>query len=329
MTATAPVAPAPVAPALVAVDAGPFVTLQDTGRIGWQRFGVARSGAMDPDALATANLLVGNPADAAALEFAHVGGAFRLAATSCRIAVAGGFFAVTVAGRPIRPYTTATVLRGQTVRVGASRDAVWGYVAVSNGFDVPLQLGSRSTHARSGIGGLHGRAVRTGDILPLAHDTVHAAPERRLAALPDRRGFLRVVLGPQHDLFTPESLEVFLAGAYTVSNQMDRLGYRLEGPVLQHTHDHNIISDGLVAGCIQVPGSGVPIVLMRDAQLPGGYPKIATVIGADLGRLAQARPGTHVRFQSVSVAQAQAAHASFLASMARRGDDILEVDVGL
>ena len=312
------------APGLVAVEPGPFVTLQDTGRVGWQRFGVSRSGAMDVDALATANILAGNAPNEAALEFAHVGGMFRLQATSCRIGIAGGHFTVSVDGRPVRPYTSATVLRGQTVRIGVARNAIWGYVAVSGGFAIPRQLGSLSTHARSGIGGLGGRAVQAGDVLPLAADAVLAAPERHLAELPDRRGPVRVVLGPQDDLFTDEAVELFRSATFLITPQMDRLGYRLDGPLLQHAHDHNIISDGLVAGCIQVPGSGAPIVLMRDAQLPGGYPKIATVIGADLGRLAQMRPGTPVRFATVGVSEAQSAHRAFAAAMAARQAAVTE-----
>ena len=312
-------------PGLVAVEPGPFVTVQDRGRVGWQRFGVSRAGAMDMDALATANILAGNDPHAAALEFAHVGGTFRLQATSCRIGVAGGHFAVSVAGRPVPPYTSATVLRGQMVRIGVARDAIWGYVAVSGGFGIPLQLGSRSTHARSGIGGLDGRTVHAGDVLPLNTDAVLAAPERRLSELPDRRGPVRVVLGPQDDLFADDAVELFQSATFQITPHMDRLGYRLDGPKLRHARDHNIISDGLVAGCVQVPGSGSPIVLMRDAQLPGGYPKIATVISADLGRLAQMRPGTPVRFVPVALAEAHAAQRSFTAAMANRASAVVEV----
>ena len=316
-------------PGLVAVEPGPFVTLQDAGRFGWQRFGVSRSGAMDMDALATANILAGNVPMEAALEFAYVGGTFRLQSTSCRIGVAGGHFAVSVDGRAVRPYTSATVLRGQTIRIGVARDAIWGYVAVSGGFAVPRQLGSLSTHSRSGIGGLDGRTIRAGDVLPLETDAVMAAPERHLAELPDRRGPVRVMLGPQDDLFTAEAVELFLSSTFHVTPQMDRLGYRLEGPVLQHAHGYNIISDGLVAGCIQVPGSGAPIVLMRDAQLPGGYPKIATVITADLGRLAQMRPGTPVRFVPVALHDAQEVQRSFSAAMAARPTAVVEAPPGV
>ena len=310
--------------ALLAVAPTPFVTLQDAGRRGWQRFGVSRSGAMDVEALAAANMLVGNPSDTAALEFAHAGGVFRLQATSCRIAIGGGHFAAFVDDRPIPAYTTATLLRGQTLRVGGARDAVWGYIAVSGGFEAAMQLGSHSTHARSGIGGFMGRAVQEGDELPLASDWVQAAPERKLTSFPDRRGPVRVVMGPQQDFFTDEAIGLFLAADYQVTNQMDRLGYRLEGPALAHTDDYNIISDGLVAGCIQVPGSRAPIVLMRDAQPPGGYPKIATVISVDFGRLAQMRPGMHLRFKAVSVEHAHVLRQIQLAGTAATRAGIVE-----
>ncbi len=310
--------------ALIAVAPTPFVTLQDAGRRGWQRFGVSRSGAMDLEALAAANALVGNPADTAALEFAHAAGSFKVAATSCRIAVTGGHFAVSVDNCPIPPFTTATLLRGQTLQVGGSRDAVWGYIAVTDGFNLPLQLGSHATHARSGIGGFDGRAVAEGDALELASDWVRAAPERRLMSLPDRRGPIRVVMGPQNEFFTDTAVNEFLSAEYNTTYQMDRLGYRLDGPVLAHSAGFNIISDGLVAGCIQVPGSGAPIVLMRDAQPPGGYPKIATVVSADLGRLAQMRPGTRLRFKAVDVGYAHTLRANFLAGMTARHDSITE-----
>ncbi|MBU6500191.1 MAG: allophanate hydrolase, partial [Rhodospirillales bacterium] len=172
------------APALLAVAPTPFVTVQDAGRQGWQRFGVSRSGAMDIAALAMANALVGNPAGMAALEFAHAAGAFRLDATSARIAVTGGRFACFVDDWPIPPFTTFTLTRGQTLRVGGAPDAVWGYIAVAQGFDIPAQLGSQSTHARSGIGGFAGRVLREGDALPLASDWVRAEPERTLRLPP-------------------------------------------------------------------------------------------------------------------------------------------------
>jgi 5-oxoprolinase (ATP-hydrolysing) subunit C len=302
--------------ALIAIAPAPLVSLQDAGRTGWQRFGVSRSGAMDVKALAVANALVGNPADTPALEFAYTAGEFRLAATSCRVAVAGGRFTGFVDDRPIPAYTTATMTRGQTLRIGGAPDAVWGYLAVAGGFDLPLRLGSHSTHVRSGIGGFAGRFIREGDVLGLLNDRVHAEPERTLLppALP--AGPLRVVMGPQEDFFTPEAIATFLSAEYRTTHQMDRLGYRLDGPALEHAKGYNIISDGIVPGCIQVPGGGTPIVLLRDAQPPGGYPKIATLVSPDLGRLAQMRPGTPLRFTAIDIDQAHALRRQFVAGLA-------------
>lgn len=302
--------------ALIAVAPGPFVSLQDAGRVGWQRFGLSRAGAMDQRALAMANSLVGNPPATAALEFAYAAGTFRLEATSCRIAVAGGRFAVYIDDWPIQPLTSATLMRGQTLRIGGAPDAVWGYLAVAQGFDVPPQLGSHSTHVRSGIGGFAGRFLTEGDVLPLASDWVRAEIERVLRPPPMRRGPLRVVMGPQEDFFTPEAIATFLSAEFRTTHLMDRLGYRLDGPRIEHAKGYNIISDGIVPGCIQVAGSGAPIVLMRDAQPPGGYPKIATVVSADLGRLAQMRPGTALRFEAIDIERAHALRREFDAAIA-------------
>jgi len=313
-------------PALLAVAPTPFVTLQDAGRIGWQRFGVSRSGAMDIEALAIANALVGNAPDAAALEFAHAAGEWEAAATSCRVAVTGGRFSLFVDDEPMPAFTTITLTRGQTLRIGGAPDAVWGYLAVAGGFDLPPQLGSLATHCRSGIGGIDGRPVQAGDALPLTAEWVRAETERSLREPPmPHDAPLRVVLGPQDDYFTPDALVTFLSADYSVTHQMDRLGYRLSGPLLAHAKGWNIISDGYVAGSIQVPGSGEPIVLLADAQPPGGYPKIATIITADLARLAQSRPGRTVRFEAVGIEAAQRLRREFVDRLATLKDGIAEV----
>ena len=311
--------------ALLAVAPTPFVTVQDLGRIGWQRFGVSRCGAMDIEALAIANALVGNAHDTAALEFAYAAGEWELAATSCRVAVTGGRFALFVDDEPVPAFTTITLTRGQSLRIGAAPDAVWGYLAVAGGLDLAPQLGSLATHSRSGIGGLAGRPVQAGDALPLAIDWVRAEPERSVRQPPmPRDAPLRVVLGPQDDFFTPDALATFLSSDYGVTHQMDRLGYRLSGPVLAHARGYNIISDGYVAGAIQVPGSGEPIVLLQDAQPPGGYPKIATIVTADLARLTQSRPGRSVRFEAVEIETAQRLRREFVERLATIGERIAE-----
>ncbi len=303
-------------PHLLAVAPSPFVTVQDGGRQGWQRFGVSSCGAMDMRALAAANLLVGNPPGAGGLEFAYAAGEWRLNAASCRIAVTGGGFRVRIGERTLPPWRSVTLRRGESLQVDGGVDAVWGYVAVAGGIDLPRQLGSMSTHLRSGIGGLQGRTVQAGDAVPLALADAPGGPEQALPPPEKDAGPLRVVLGPQDDYFWAEAIETFLSAPFTVSPQIDRLGYRLVGPTLDHAKGFNVISDGVVPGCIQVPGDGKPIVLMRDCQPPGGYPKIATLVSADFGRLAQSRPGTILHFRQVGIAEAQLLRRRMVAAMA-------------
>jgi biotin-dependent carboxylase-like uncharacterized protein len=302
--------------ALHATAPGPYVTIQDAGRRGWRRFGVSISGAMDPPALAAANALAGNPPDTAALEFAHAGGTWEIAADSCRIAVTGGTFAVSAGGVTLAPWQSHTLRRGQILSIGGAPDAVWGYLAVAQGFDLPPQLGSCATHLRSGLGGIHGRRIAEADVLPLHAPQAPAGPERRLAAPPRDAGPMRVVLGPQDDFFTPETIDAFLATPWRLSHRGDRMGAWLEGPLIAHAHGYNLLSDGLVPGCIQVPGSGQPLVLLMDCQTIGGFPKLATIITADLPRFAQIRPGSQVSFAAIDVDAAQTLYRTCRASIA-------------
>jgi biotin-dependent carboxylase-like uncharacterized protein len=306
--------------ALRAVEPGPHVTLQDTGRRGWRRFGVSGSGAMDLPALAAANALVGNPPDTAALEFAQVGGAWEVAAETCRIAVTGGDFAISADGVALAPWQSHTLRRGRRLSIGAASDALWGYLAVAQGFAVAPQLGSFSTHLRFGLGGIGGRRLVAGDTLPLHAALAPEGPEHRMAppmAPLGRAGEkLRVVLGPQDDFFGPEAIAAFLDAPWRVTHRGDRMGVWLDGPPIAHAKGYNLVSDGLVPGCIQVPGAGQPVVLLMDCQTTGGYPKLATIIAADLPRMAQSRPGRIVGFTAVDIDTAQrlyrAHHAALL-----------------
>lgn len=311
---------------LLAVSPGPFTTLQDAGRLGWRRFGVTAAGAMDIEALSIANALVGNRLNEAALEFAYDGGEWEVTAASCRIAVAGGTNELRVDGRPLPALTVHTVRWGQRIRAAGGKDAVWGYLAVAGGFAVSPQLGSRATHLRSGIGGLHGGAFAAGDLLPLRVQRAVGGPVFRYREPPPQDGKLRVVLGPQDDYFEPDSIARFLRQPWRVGHQSDRMGYRLEGPALRHANGFNLISDGLAPGAIQVPGAGQPIVLLRDSPTVGGYPKIATLITADLGRLAQQRPGSEIMFQAVEVDAAQTAAAEFAGRIAAISDRLVPLN---
>lgn len=295
---------------------GQFITVQDGGRFGWKRYGVPRSGAMDLMSLAAANALVGNPRYTPALEFTFVGGTYEMQAEEGYVAVTGGSFPVFHNGERVSAYRSIRLVRGDVLRVGAALDGVWGYVAVAGGVVARLQLGSMSTHVASGIGGLSGRALETGDTVPFGtcqRESMMPGQESVLYAQqrPVERP-IRVVLGPQEDYFERNSVDAFLAEDFIVTHQIDRMGYNLFGSTLHHRRGSNIISDGVVAGSIQVPGTGQLIVPMADCQTTGGYPKLATVISADLGRLAQTRPGRKLQFQAVTVGEAHRARLDLL-----------------
>lgn len=300
------------------LDCGAATTIQDAGRYGLQRFGVGPAGAMDRDSLAIANLLVGNYAGEAAIEFAGIGGRFRVTAGEARIALVGAEAVLTVDGQPVAPFTSVTLRAGDGFSVGPTRSGMFTVLAIAGGLDIAPQLGSRSLHMRAGIGGYQGRGLRAGDTLPLRREAVDGDDIALIDPPLLESGPIRVVLGPQDDHFTAEGVETFLASTYTVSQQADRMGYRLSGPMIAHKDGFNIVSDGIVTGAIQVPGSGEPIVLMADRQTTGGYPKIVTIISADLARFAQMRPGSQVSFRAVSVEDAIAAvrsHAKRLAAL--------------
>ncbi len=301
-------------PSLLAVEPGPYVTLQDRGRTGFRRFGVSCSGVMDLASFHLANRLVGNAPDAPALEFAHVGGLYEVAADSCRIAVTGGTFALSCGDVTLAPWWSHTLRRGQQVKIAGAPDAVWGYLAIAGGFAVTPRLGSSATHLRSGLGGLGGRCVAAGDSLPLLAAIAPGQPERRAMPVARPNWPLRVVPGPQQDFFARDAVETFYRGSFRVTHRADRMGTWLDGPPIRHAAGFNIVSDGVVPGCIQIPGSGQPLVLLMDCQTTGGYPKIATMITADLARFAQTRPGGQVRFSPVSV---EAAHHLYCSYQAR------------
>ena len=290
--------------ALVVVSPGPLSTLQDSGRWGHLRNGVTPAGAMDMIALAAANLLVGNPPGEAAIEFTLAGDTLELDAEGARVAIAGDV-ALTVAGVAASSWRSFALRRGERIQVGALRRGARGYLAVAGGFATPLELGSRSTHVRSGLGG---GPLRAGDRLPIARDKAPAGADVAIdpAALPYLDGAIRVVLGPQDDRFTAEGIATFLSGEYALTAEADRMGYRLDGPEIEHRDGFNTISDTILTGSIQVPGTRKPIVLMADRQTTGGYPKIATTATASLPSLAQMKPGDRLRFAAVGVVEARA-----------------------
>ncbi|KFG67392.1 biotin-dependent carboxyltransferase family protein [Microvirga sp. BSC39] len=292
---------------LVVKSCGPMTALQDRGRFGYQGFGVSPSGAMDRRALAMANVLVGNSPDMGTIEFVNLGGAFTAEGGDLRLAVAGAGASASIDGTPLPPLTSFMLREGQTLEVGHPRTGTFAYLAVAGGLAVEPQLGSLSFHLRSRLGGLKGAPLQAGSHLPCRPEVQAGEPMQLTVDLIEETGPLRVMLGPQDDYFTPDSIRLFLESEFTISPQADRMGFQLTGPKLEHAKGFNIVSDGIVDGHIQVPGSGQPIVLMRDRQTAGGYPKIATVISADLARFAQMRSGTKVRFRAVERDEAVAA----------------------
>ncbi len=289
------------------LDPGAQTTVQDLGRRGYLRYGIPPSGPLDAFAFVLANRLAGNAGDAAALECTLSGPRFRVE-RACAIAVTGAEVPLSVNGAEAERWTTLRLDAGDTVRIGTARLGLRSYVAFGGGLDVPLKLGSRSTYLRGRLGGVEGRALRTGDRLALLRaelPPVRALPE---SARPryDGEMLARVVLGPQADRFTPAGIETFLASAYALLPQSDRMGARFRGSRIEHARGHDIVSDGIAAGSVQVPGDGQPIVLLADRQSTGGYTKLATVCSFDLGRIAQLRPGQMLRFEAVDVAQAHA-----------------------
>jgi biotin-dependent carboxylase-like uncharacterized protein len=288
---------------LVISDIGPASSVQDGGRHGAQRYGLTPSGAMDRLALAAANCLVGNVPLAAAIEIGPFGAAFTAREGAVRVALAGASRNADVSGRAVASDTSMTLADGETLTLGFARGGSFSYLAIEGGIAGEPMFGSLAVNARAGLGSPYPRPLQAGDELQTA--TASGAAERRIDLPPLVDGPIRVVMGPQDDEFG-DATELFLDSEWKISATSDRMGYRLDGPVIKHLHGHNIVSDGTVNGSIQVPGNGAPIVLMPDRGTSGGYPKIATVISADLGRFAQIPAGTVFRFKAVGMAEAQA-----------------------
>jgi biotin-dependent carboxylase-like uncharacterized protein len=295
--------------ALRILAAGPGVTLQDGGRRGYLRFGVTGAGPMDRLAMATANHAVGAPAGATAIEISLGGIDLAADGATLTIALAGGSFDVSLDGRKLPAAARLALAPGSTLRVRAGAAGAWCYLAVGGRIDIPLVLGSNATHTRSALGGLNGRALGAGDVLPIRDAIPCDAGTAAIVApwLERSDDAIRVILGPQADYFSAQQIATFCHEGWTISHRSDRMAYFLEGPPIAPANGLNIVSDGIVMGAIQVLGDGRPMVLMADRQVTGGYPKIATVIGPDVGRLAQMRPGSRVRFVATTIEAAVAA----------------------
>lgn len=291
---------------LTTLSAGAYASIQDGGRTGHRRFGVPLAGALDPNLLAIANALVGQPLGYPVIECFDGGQHWRADEGPLLIAVAGDAAIEIVDGNGARsasPWRSHVLEAGDTLRLISTGTRRQSILAIA-GLALRPVLGSFSTYARANLGGWHGRALRAADRLPV--QTPAKPPIRSLPApFTYDPGPIRVILGPQDDYFDPQAIHDFLSQTYTVGTAADRMGIRLEGARLAHAtgKGHEIVSDAIVPGAIQVPGNGLPIILLADAQTAGGYPKIATVISADLPRVAATRPGACLHFKAVSAAE--------------------------
>jgi KipI family sensor histidine kinase inhibitor len=306
--------------ALTVLEPGLFTTVQDAGRWGQQHLGVPVSGAMDARSHRQANALVGNGADAATLEVTLAGPALRME-RAVTLAVAGADLGATIDGIAMPPGRAFALRTGSVLRFGGRRWGGRAYVALGGGIDVPLVLGSRATHTRSGIGGFYGRPLRAGDGLTLGApggDLFTSRPRARATVAGGAR--LRVLPGPQDDVFPAAAFDLLQSMRFHVTPQSDRMGYRLTGPgTLPAPRDAEMISDATFAGAVQIPPSGEPILLMSDRQTTGGYPQIGVVITADLPIAGQLVPGDWVEFAMCTHAEAIAALASEEEGLRRLG----------
>lgn len=280
------------------IQPGPLTTVQDAGRPGHRAAGVSPGGAADSFALRVTNLLVGNPDDAAVLECTLAGPTLEFSEATT-IALGGGEFSGAPSWKPIG------VKSGERLVLGPLRTGCRGYVAVAGGIEVPLALGSRSTHLRAGLGGIEGRGLRAGDRLQaqswqLPHTAQHWQISREL--LPDYSSspIVRVLPGSQFSEFNRS----WLGQAFTVTPVSDRMGLRLQGIPVVRQRGTELLSGAVAPGTLQVPPDGQPILLLADAQTVGGYPRLAHVIGVDLPLVAQVRPGDTLRFSEVDLAEA-------------------------
>ncbi|MFC4767922.1 biotin-dependent carboxyltransferase family protein [Effusibacillus consociatus] len=305
--------------------AGLLTSIQDLGRFGMQKHGVIVSGAMDPFALRVGNLLVGNEEGEGALEITMMGPSLLFEADTL-IAICGGDLSPTIDGHKIPGWRPVFVKQGSVVQFGAPVSGCRAYLTVAGGFDIPQVMGSRSTYLRAGIGGFQGRALKDGDVLNLRTPSEQA--NRRMRQFSEAAGtqsflvsewsvscdilsayrknpVVRVLPGGQFNRFTLDSREQFFSQEFQVTPQSDRMGYRLAGPQLSLSEPMELISEAVSAGTVQVPPAGNPIILLADRQTTGGYPKIAQVASVDLPVIAQVKPGEKIRFQEVSLEEAQ------------------------
>ncbi len=288
------------------INSGMLTSIQDFGRYGYQKFGMPISGAMDTHSMQLANWLVGNDRNEACFEITYLGPEIEFL-TDTTIAISGAMMHATVNDEPVRMNATIQIFEGDRLIMGAVKKGMRAYLSIAGGISVTEVMGSKSTYLRGKIGGFKGRKIENGDEIEIGKNAelpYKEVPGQLLFIYPSVQT-IRIIRGTEIDRFTEKGLKTFLNSKYTVSNENDRMGYRLSGPAIEHKNGADIISSGIVNGSIQVPGHGEPIIMMADHQTVGGYTKIANVITVDLPILAQMKAGDKIKFKEIKLEEAQ------------------------
>lgn len=291
---------------------GMLTTVQDGGRTRYQSQGFSVAGVMDTRSFKIANLLLDNPENEAVLEFTLIGPTLEFTSETI-IAITGGDFQPQINGEPAPMYTAIYMHKGDILKFGSARTGSRGYIAFSSYLSIPVVMGSRCTNLKSSIGGFKGRKLQDGDYINFRIKRRYLPFFLSRKLEPDDFGkeetVLRVVMGPQDDMFSKQGIETFLNTEYTVTSEFDRMGCRLDGAYIARKSEGDMISDGIALGSIQVPSHGKPIILLADRQTTGGYPKIATVASIDIPKLVQRKTDHKIRFEAITVQEAQKLYA--------------------
>ena len=287
---------------------GMLTTVQDLGRTGYQSQGFSVAGVMDVRSFKIANLLLDNPENEAVLEFTLIGPTLEFTSSTI-IAITGGDFSPMINGEPAPMYEAIYMHKGDILKFGSAKTGSRGYIAFSSYLEIPVVMGSRCTNMKSKIGGFKGRKLQAGDYINfrIKRRYLPFFLSRKLKGddFAQDATTLRVVMGPQDDMFAKEGIETFLGTEYTVTSDFDRMGCRLDGAFIAVKEKSDIISDGIAYGSVQVPAHGKPIILLSDRQTTGGYAKIATVASVDMPKLVQRKTDHKIRFKAITVQEAQ------------------------
>lgn len=308
---------------MIIYNPGMLSSLQDLGRTGYQKYGVIASGVMDEWSARSANLLVGNQESEAVLEMTFLGPSLELMDDSW-VAITGGNLHPTIDGEEVPMWRPVYLPKGKRLEFGsADSEGCRAYLAVRGGFDVPIVMGSKSTYLRAALGGYEGRALKKGDQIPIGESSPSsymkwmkkklvgsfwapwwAMAHPNYAALGETIE-IRVTVGPQKEWFTDEAITKFFEMPFEISEESDRMGYRLKGEKIERVRSEDMISEAIGFGSVQIPPDGNPIILLADRQTAGGYPKIGQIAKVDLPLLAQLMPGTLIRFRLISFNEAE------------------------